>query len=158
MCEPVSLSLMAAAAVASAYQAKASARVQAKGAKFNAEMARLKREDAIQRGQQAEHIQRQKTSALVGHQRALIGASGAAVGEGVAAILIEDSLAAGEMNALQVRNNAAREAWGYETQAIQSEFAASSASKLGNIGVGASLLGGASQVAGAHQQFKTAES
>lgn len=158
MCEPVTIGVMAVGAIASAYAAKSAARNQEKAAKFNAKMAQLAKVDAIRRGQVAEQLERQKTSALVGHQKALLAGSGAAIGEGVTALIIEDTLATGELNALQARNNGAREAWGYETQAAQFGFEADAARQQGGVAFGASLLGGASQIAGTHQQYKTARS
>jgi hypothetical protein len=101
--------------------------------------------DALRRGQYAEYVQRQKNSALVGRQRALLAGSGVAVGEGVAARIIEDTEAKGELDALMVRNNAAREAWGFETQAQQFGFEADVSRQQRDVGTATSLLGGTAQ-------------
>lgn len=150
MCEPITLTAlaigtMAASTAATGYATYASAKNQEAAAQFNQRMARLRSADALQRGNFKEYLQRQKTGQLVGHQRALIGSSGAAVGEGVTARIIEDTLAKGELDALNIRNNASREAWGLDTQAAQFGFEADAAQRQAVIGTGASLLGGTAQ-------------
>lgn len=83
----------------------------------NAGIARLQAEDAITRGRQDENMSRIATKGLIGRQRAAMGAQGIDIGRDSAMDVQEDAAAMGELEALTIRNNAAREAWGYRVQA-----------------------------------------
>lgn len=147
MCEPVTVAMMGMAAVAQAYSAQQAARAQAQAARQNAEIARRAAADAVQRGQFAAAREREKASLLIGRQEALIGSSGAAFTGGTTSLIIADTLAAGELDAINALNNGMREAWGFEAQASQFDFEASAARKSGKIAVATSLIGGASSIA-----------
>lgn len=54
---------------------------------------------------------------LVGQQRAALGANNVNTGVGTALKLQEDALAVGEEDAMTIRNNAARQAWGLRQSA-----------------------------------------
>lgn len=61
--------------------------------------------------------QRVATRKNIGTQRALLAASGQDVGDGSAALLVEDTAAVGELDALTIENNYLRQAYGYEVEA-----------------------------------------
>ena len=76
-----------------------------------------------------------------------------------------DTMALGELDALTIRNNAAREAWGYQTQALQDQHAAAMARTSGRNQAKAlrqaslgSLLTGAADVYGAVHTYGTSRS
>ncbi|MCW5737790.1 MAG: hypothetical protein KIS73_26960, partial [Enhydrobacter sp.] len=71
--------------------------------------------DAIQRGQVAEQKQRDLTAQRIGSQTAALAAQGTDL-EGSPTDILGDTKRAGELDALTIRNNAAREAWGYQVQ------------------------------------------
>ena len=148
MCAPVVIGMMALAAVSQAYSAKQSAKSQANLARFNAKVSRLSARDAMLRGEVAQHRQRQKTAILAGRQKSLIAAGGADVDLGSAADVIQSTLVLGEIDAMQAMNNAMREAWGFEVQATQFDFAGSAALRAGRTAVAVSLIGGAASIAG----------
>jgi hypothetical protein len=85
---------------------------------LNANQADAQRKDALTRGQQAEHQSRNDTRALIGAQRAALGASGVDISTGSAVDVQADAAGIGELEALTIRNNARREAYGYEVDAL----------------------------------------
>jgi hypothetical protein len=86
----------------------------------NAELARLESTDALERGQIAEQRERLATRQRIGTSRAALAAQGIDVSMGSAADVQATEAAIGELDALTIRNNAAREAWGYQ---VEAEFA-----------------------------------
>lgn len=85
---------------------------------FNAKMADLQAEDAVARGKEASDKSRRDTKRLIGAQRAAAAASGIEVDSGSALDLQLDAAGFGAMDALTIKNNAAREALGYKAQAL----------------------------------------
>jgi hypothetical protein len=90
---------------------------QAQVAQNNAIAAEWQAQDAITRGQVAEARQRMNTAQLKGTQRASLAARGLDLGEGSALNILTDTDYMGELDALTIRDNAAREAWGYRENA-----------------------------------------
>lgn len=91
-----------------------SAESQAELADYNAAVADLQAKDALDRGQEEEQRWRQKVRLMVGEQRAGQAASNVDVGYGSAVDVQADTAFLGELDAMTIRNNAAREAWGYK--------------------------------------------
>lgn len=85
--------------------------------KNNATMAGWQAQDALQRGATAEQNQRLKTAQLRSSQRARLAANGVIIDEGSALNLLDDTDFMGERDALTIRDNAKREAWGARVQA-----------------------------------------
>lgn len=83
----------------------------------NARLATARARDAVARGAAAEREFRRGTRGLVGTQRAVSAANGVMVDDGSALDLNLDAETLGELDALTIRNNAAREAWGFQTEA-----------------------------------------
>lgn len=86
-------------------------------ANVNAGLAQQQATDAIARGQTAEFNQRLKTAQLKSTQTARMAANGVALDSGSPLDVLTSTDVMGEQDALQIRNNAAREAWGYQAQA-----------------------------------------
>lgn len=124
-----------------------SAGYQSKVAKANAKLANYQAADALARGSVAEFRHRQQVGKLVGAQRAGYGAQGIDVNDGSALDVQADTAYMGELDALTIRNNAAREAWGYQVQANDSMLQASLARSQGITGAAGTLLGGAGSLA-----------
>lgn len=74
--------------------------------------------DALLRGTIEEARYRRQIAQIVGAQKASFGQRSVAV-EGTALDLLADTAQIGEEDALTIRNNAAREAWGYRNQASE---------------------------------------
>jgi hypothetical protein len=86
--------------------------------------------------------QRVRSGQAVGTQRAVQAANGIDVNSGSAAQLQDDTAMIGELDALTIQNNAAREAYGYRIQADQDRInAIQTRTNAGNNAMG-SILGG----------------
>lgn len=87
-------------------------------AETNARLARLQAEDAIARGEKEAANHKNRVGQMVGSQRAAMAAQGISVDSGSAAQIQAETYAIGDEDARTIRTNAWREAWGYQTQAI----------------------------------------
>lgn len=96
----------------------ASGAYQQRIADWNASMADRAAQDALTRGAVAETQQRQRTAGLIGSQRASLAAQGIDANADTGAEIQADTARMGELDALTIRNNAARESFGYQTQAL----------------------------------------
>ena len=94
---------------------------QSQIAKNNAVIAGWQAEDAITRGDQAATASRVKTARLKGSQRAALAANGVDLSVGSAQHVLNDTDYLGALDANRLIDNAAREAWGYRTQASNFE-------------------------------------
>lgn len=159
---------LGAAAVAmagSAYQAsasqKAQAKYQGKVADNNALMAEYARQDANQRGGEAAVKAQQETRRLRGAQVTRLAANGLDLNSGTAAAILDDTDYFGQQDAQAIRNNAARQAWGYQvegqnltssaemyraTAAAEKPWASAVTSLLGSAGQFAAMSGGKAKV------------
>jgi len=111
-------------------------------ADFNAQVAELQGKDALDRGAEEESRFRSVVKGAIGAQRAGFAAANIDVGFGSAVDVQADAAMLGELDALTIRTNAAREAWGYKVTAIDLR-------KRGEI---ARKEGSAMAAAGAEQQ------
>ncbi len=86
-------------------------------ANWNAD--RAERDAALveQRGQRDANLQRVATRQTIGSQRAAFAAQGVEVNDGSALEVQADTAMLGELDALMIQSNAAREALGYKAQA-----------------------------------------
>ena len=96
--------------------AQRSGESQAQLAEYNAAVADLQATDAAIRGDQEAQRFRTRTRALIGEQRAGFAAGNVDVGYGSTVDVQADAAFLGELDALTVRTNAAREAWGYRVE------------------------------------------
>lgn len=119
----------------------------------NADFADAQAADAIARGHEAELRSRGQTRQLTGSQRASYAAQGISLDTGSPVDVVTQDEALGELDALTIRNNARREAYGFSTQASQYRSQAqmartagkNTAAAYGNEGV-STLLGGAADL------------
>lgn len=113
----IGLGLAIGGTVWNAVQTHRAGKKQEQQANFNAAIAEEQAEDAVARGKQEEDRYRAGVRANVGTARTAFAAQGVDVGSGSAADVQGDIAYLGELDALQLRNNAAREAWGYRVEA-----------------------------------------
>lgn len=85
---------------------------------FNAQVADLQANDALERGAEEESRFRTMVRGAIGSQRAGFAAANVDVNYGSALDVQGDAAFLGELDALQIRTNAAREAWGYQVEAV----------------------------------------
>ena len=83
----------------------------------NASFADQQAQDAIDRGEKDAKAHDRKVKLLIGSQRAKMGAQGADLSSGSALEVQLDTAGLGAEDILQIKNNAFREAWGYNEQA-----------------------------------------
>lgn len=138
----------------------ASSEYSAKVAEMNATIADRAAKDALERGADEERKQRTQTSQLMGQQRANMAANGVDLSFGSPLDLMVDTAKMGELDALTIRRNTAREerdirqqASNYRTEASMSRSAASGALSGGYLGAVGTVLGGGAK---AYGQGKTA--
>jgi hypothetical protein len=110
---------------------QAAANSQADLADYNASVADLQAKDAIDRGQQESDRYRTQVRGLIGSQRAGFAAGNVDVGYGSAVDTQADTAQLGELDALTIKTNAAREAWGYQVNATDLRQEATIARKTG---------------------------
>ena len=159
MCS-ITLAVMAAGAATSAYgaysssqAAKAQAEYQSDVAQANATMAGYQREDALRRGEEDAQQAARQAERMRGTQVARLASNGLDITSGSSLSILEDTAFFGAQDVQTIRNNAAREAWGYSVQAdnaLASSQMYTSAAKAQNPGraAGLSLLSSAGQFAG----------
>lgn len=169
MCDPVSF-LMIAGTVVSGYgqmqqaaAAQQAAQAQAQAMQYNAQIAEMnaqiserRAKDALERGALEEQQQRLRAAQLQGKQRAALAANGVDLTFGSPLDEMVDTAVLGELDALTIRSNAAREAYDFEVQAanqraggqlnlMQRDSALAegrAARTAGLIGFGSTVLGG----------------
>lgn len=114
----------------------------------NAAIASQAAGDAIDRGEEAVVQRRRQGEELRGQQTAAIAASGFDIsGSESASKTLEQTAVDTEADALQIRNNAQREAWMFRAQATNLSGQGELASYQGRTGAFNTLLQGGSQVA-----------
>lgn len=136
----------------------AASRYNAQVAEMNAKMADRAARDAIERGQIEEQNKRREIAAIQGRQQAAMAANGVDLTFGSPLDTLVDTAVLGEIDALTIRRNAAREAYDYEVQGVNyradatlARMNASSATSGGYMGALGTVLGGGAK---AYQSYK----
>jgi hypothetical protein len=99
--------------------AKAQADYQNKMSFINSQFAEMQARDAINRGEIKAGEVRKAGKQVVGAQKAALAAQGIDISSGSALEIQQDTDRLNQLDAMQVRNNAWREAWGYKVEASQ---------------------------------------
>lgn len=159
MCDPVSISLGVGAALSATgsvmggISADQQGHYAAKIADQNAKMDHLSSRDALERGRIEEQRQYRHNARAMGAQRVAIAANGIELDFGTAADLQTDTARAGWEDAQTIRENAVREAKGFEISAWNHTAQASADRAQGNAAMwkgvfdaGGTLLSSASQI------------
>lgn len=140
-------------------QARAAAAYQEAVARNNKIYAERAAQDAEARGKQQEEQQRIQTQQMIGRQRAALASNGVLVDEGTSLDLIGDTAMFGELDALNIRGNAQREALGYRQAGSnfdQQAYLASQSGRGYGWDVAGTALGGAGSVASKWYDFNKA--
>lgn len=158
MCDPATLTAVAmtASTLGTAYTGIATAEqhdYQSKVAANNAELSREQARDSEERGLQEQIRQAREIAAVRSAQIAQFAASGIDTSSGSALELVGDTNYFGMLDQQMIRENAGREARGFNLQAqnFQQEAGAQRRARTGALvnttfRVGADILGGASQL------------
>ncbi len=124
---PAMMGLSEASSIGTAFSQ--SAAIKAKGdydstvANANASIAGLSAKQTLEAGDIAASRRQLKTQQTVSAIRAGQGASGVDVTSGSSSLTRIGEDFAGRIDAMTIRNNATRQAWGYQTEAIQDTYA-----------------------------------
>lgn len=110
-------------------QAQAESRAKWDAAQFRIKQSflEMKAEEALYLGDKEAQEYRKKVSKFKGQQRATLAAQGISVDSGTAADLQQETADQGALDVLTIKNNAFKEAFGMEQEALSSSFAAQSA-------------------------------
>ena len=137
----------------------AASNYNAKVAEMNATLADRRARDALERGKIEEQQKRQEISQLKGRQKAAMAANGVDLTFGSPLDTIVDTAVLGELDALTVRRNAAREAYDHEVQGVNNRsdatlnrMNAKAAKTGGYLAAAGTVLGGAGK---AYGQYKS---
>ena len=126
----------------SASSKKSAGQYNQKVAEQNSQFAEQQAQDALQRGEVDEENHRMRIRQAIGTARASYAAQGVDVNSG-SAVDAQGSIAyLGELDAITIRNNAAREAWGYRVNAYNYRAQGRMARYEGNAGATSTVLGG----------------
>lgn len=145
MCSPalIPVAIGAGAGLMQGLGKKAEANAQADQLRQNALFLRQSAADAEARGRSESDWARVETQQLIGTQRAAQAASGGEVNTDTNALIQQDTAQLGELDALTISNNAAREAYGYNVEAASNLQNAKRIKKAGKNAVLTSVIGGA---------------
>lgn len=108
----------------------------------NAEYKQKAADETIAAGNTSADWQRVRTKQAIGTQRTALAGNGIDVNSGSAAQLQDDTAMLGELDALTIQNNAAREAFGYKVQSVQDINNAKQVKKNASASATGSILGG----------------
>lgn len=143
MCDIAYVALAASiAGTAATYQAQKQQAEQASAiGDYNARLGEIQAKSAEDQGLVAQDEQRKKIRAIIGQQKAAMGASGV---EGSSFNkIIDDTTVAGEEDLAMLRLNAAREAWGIRTGVSRDRWQAGAQASALRVQAAGTLLGGA---------------
>ena len=126
---------------------KEAGQYNAKIYRMNASIKRKMAQDSLKRGDTAEAWHRMDVADVKADQRARMLAGGQTI-TGSNSRILDDTAFFGELDALTIRQNAAREAWGHETEAKNYGMQAELAEKGGQSAANATIITGAAQAAG----------
>lgn len=162
----ISAALGAAGSMQSGQAGAAQLEYEAKVAGMNAGLARQNAATARLAGQAAEEAKRREIRREMGKSAAAISEAGiGGPSTGTAAMLLEQSGAEAELDALNIRYGAQSEARAHEIDAVSSDYARMAAlagvpgvKAAGLMGAGAAALGGYADYSGRKAQFPTRSS
>lgn len=146
-------------AVQQAQATAASNRYNAQVQDMNATLSERQAKDALERGADEEQRKRQQVQALLGQQQAAMAANGVDMSFGSPLDHLVDTSVMGELDALTIRTNSARESYDYRVQAVNqragatmNRMSADAALTGGYLDAMGTILGGASK---AYTSYKT---
>lgn len=149
MCEPVSIGLMAASAVAGGMAKKNAADAQADAANQNRKLEHIKAQQSIQKGHQEAAIAAQHQLQQEGNIRASAAARGVVVDAGSAAVGVQDAAAAGARDRANIMMDARRESLAHTQEAKNLAAERENLQAGGKAALFGSVLSAAGKVAGA---------
>ena len=114
-------------ALAGAYSTYQTGKIVKKMGKFNRAMAEWRARDAMQRGHESEYLSRRRIKKTIGGQRAAYAAQGIRVDTGSARDVQFETHNIGEIDAMNIKINAIREAYGHRMAGLGFDYKGSMA-------------------------------
>lgn len=150
MCDPVSIgmTMMVAGTGMNMMQQYGQGKYEEQLARNNAIIQERMANDALKRGEDEERKHREQVAQFASAQKAKMGASGVIISDGSALRTLEDTAYMGELDALTIRNNAEREAYGYRVNAQNFRDDARMTRRSRNWEMADTILTGGTKVAG----------
>lgn len=137
---------VAGGSVFSAYTKVKAGNEQQKMFDQNAQYADWQSQDALTRGAINEKRQRQNTEQVIGSQRTSLAAQNVDVNKGSSLDVQADAAYLGELDALTIRNNAAKESYGFQVQAADLRQRGKYAKQGGEMDALQTIVGGGSSL------------
>ncbi len=136
-----------AGAILGAVGAQKAGKEAKKTAKINAALGAAQADDELNRGAIEERNYRRQLAQFMGRQKTSLAARNVET-SGSALRLLEDTAQLGEEEALMIRNNAARTAWGFRNQSNEANRYGRQAASNANVQAASTLLTGGAQAYG----------
>lgn len=159
MCEPTTMLMIASTviggvgAIQQGNAAAAAGRYNAQVAEMNATLAERRAKDALERGAVEEQQKRAQVAQLQGRQKAAMAANGVDLTFGSPLDTLVDTAVLGDLDALTIRQNSAREAYDFRVQGMNaradaglSRANARSAQTGGYLAAAGTVLGGGADI------------
>lgn len=137
----LSLAATVGGGIISGIGAQQQAQAQANAANYNAAVARNAATFAREQGEVNAQANDRKTAAMIGRQRAAYAAGGLDVNSGSPLDIQADTADFGRLNSLTIRNNAERQAYGYQANANLDDASAKNYESAGDTALAGSLIG-----------------
>lgn len=156
MCEPATATMLLTAVSAAVSTASAVDQGERESAinKANVRMADQQNEDALRRGGIEEDRQLAKMRQIRGQQAAILGASNVDITTGTPALVLDQTTTLGSQDALTIRSNAAREAFGYSVESMNYAARADNSKAAGYATGLSTLLAGGARAYGHYKGVK----
>ncbi len=131
--------------IASGYSTSRADKANAQIAQQNAGIARQNATFAAEEGEQTAGVQGQKTRQTAGEQKAGMGASGVSANTGSNVDVQASTAMTGQLDLMNIRARAARQAYGFDTQAVGLENQAKIDKAAGKNAIAEGFIGGATK-------------
>lgn len=125
-------------------------RVGEQNAKIADEQAKIEETLGVEQSDEA----RMRTRLALGQQRAALAANGLDLSSGTPADMQADTAMFGAIDERRIRANAARQAWGFRTQATNYRAQGALDRFQGRVGAASTILGSAGQALGYYGQYR----
>ena len=129
---------------------------QANAANYNAAVARNEAIFSQQQGEVSAQASDRQTAAVIGRERAVYAGGNLDVNSGSPLDVQANTAQMGRLNSLTIRNNAARQAWGYNAGANLDTYAAQNYQTAGDMALFGSLINTGANVADKWQSYQQA--
>ena len=141
----IAVAATVAAAAAGAYAAYASSQAQAQAADYQRKVSKNQAQAAKQAAEIGAENARVQHQRVLATQRNRLGATGVLPSEGSPLLVQMESAESAALDEARIRYSGEVQATGYRSNEILAGFEAKTARQLGYVGVGTSLLGGATR-------------